>query len=332
MVKNRKGKKIAVLNDYLTDCQMNLMMHLFYNRASEIIREYFKENLSELSEYDIDDTVIKIKKPKNRVEAELKGYLFAVYDSRKDGPKKKKASHHVGPHQRILISQLQIREPGLFEKCFGNDMSGIEKEDIAIACDEIEKTIERTGNWQGLAVIKGYLLAIRDADVDKREKHNVMSGISKNALKTTSKPSSDNYEEEANGNEVDKAEIQQPDENIHLYEKDDYTSVYEPTIPIDRIRSEGKDEDMEILLNLHKEHFHSILRAIKKEPKRYINIKTGDFKHRKLAKLTVAILDDIRIIHPEFEELISIPGFGKMRSTKLYNSAKRCIKKRSKYR
>ena len=329
-------RKEAVLNDYLTEGQKMLMKRLMTERAPGIIDQCIEKPPEEISELDLDVLAYQIGKPSNRTEAELKGYLVAIYDSKKDPPEKK--NMHLSETQQILVHNLREREAGLFKKYFRKPPYKITKADIANACEEIEEQMEDLENGFGLGIIRGYLLAVQDADFKLKEARKKDSQVLAKATKSVSEGLMDTGIEESMNDfalyDTSVDEMEWTDLQILPYVTGDRTTIYEVEPANLTLIAEGEEpgKDLIDLMELQVEHFHSILNAIRKEPAKYLNLKTGEFVSRKLAKLTVAVLNDIRAIDPDFEESIEIPGYKTMMSAELYKSARRCLKKESKGR
>lgn len=329
-------KKEGSMNDFLTESQRRLMTCLMTERAPEIIERCIQKPLEKISEVDLDVLVYQIGRPTNRTEAELKGYLFAVYDSKMEAPEGK--NPHLSETQQVLVHQLREREPERFKEHFGKPEGRITKADVEDVCGRLGRRLRRDGKELGIAVLRGYLLAIQDANFELTKTGKMGSEVREKSRKMKPEGLMDTSMEESMNDfamyDTSVDEMEWTDLQILPYVTDSRTSVYEIE-PANRTliaEDEASDRGLTILKNLQVEHFHSILNAIRKDPVKYIDLKTGEFVSRKLAKLTVAVLNDIRAIDPDFEESIKIPGYKLLKSAELYISAKRCLKKESRGR
>ena len=321
----------VVLNDYLTEYQKNLMKHLIHKRAPGIIENYIRKPLEETSEFDIDDAVRELDEPRNQTEAELKGYLFAVYDSRKPPPDDKHANPKLGEPLQILINELYGREPILFKEYFGKPRKKITIADVDNAIVIIKKVLKTNGYTKGTAILRGYLLAMQDAEI------RANGPSKKGAVGATSKKTApigliDTHLEGSGGDtelyDVSVDEREWSDEWLRAYKSDDKGTVLEAE-PANRDLTADDEvhwRNLSDLKELQVEHFYSISNAIRKDPAKYLNLENGWFLNCKLAKLTVAVLDDIRSIDPDFDKRIDIPGYKAIRTAELYSNAERCLR------
>jgi hypothetical protein len=312
------------------------MMHLICNRAPGIIEQYIGKPLDKISEFDIDDAVSELDEPANRTEAELKGYLIAVYDSRKPLPDGKHASPDLSEPLQILINQLYRREPKLFKKYFSKPLKKITKTDVANACVRIKKILKVNGYANGTAILRGYLMAIHDADITSKgtcKKHPEVRTAPEN---TDSKGSVglglDDPWHDTELYDLSVDEKEWPTEARPPYENDGRITIFEtePATRAPAIDGETHWKDLADLKEMQDEHFYSILNAIRKEPSRYFDLETGLIVNYRLAKLIVEVLDDIRSVDPDFDKKVDIPGYMVIRTAELYKSAKRCLKKQQK--